>query len=363
MQLETLSVQGLRNLAATRLTFGARLNALHGDNGSGKTSLLEALYLLSCARSFRTSRLQHVLGRDASAMTLFAQLRGDDGRRIPLGIEYRERQLKMKAAGQVLKRASDLATMLPMIAIHQESSHILTHGPRYRRRFLDWGVFHVEQDFLPQWRRYSRALKQRNHALQHRVAAPEHIWDSELVDSAAVLHHARQAYLDAFVPLFADYVQRLLRLDEPVSIDYHPGWPAGEDLATVLQAGREQDRQCGYTRRGPHRADLVFRVGKTPLQEYVSRGQLKQVVYALHLAQGGVFLQRTDRGCVFLVDDVNAELDRHHIGLIMTLLEQLRAQVFATTTDIGLLAPYLGADSRVFHVEQGTVREVDRAVG
>ncbi|MBI5450897.1 MAG: DNA replication/repair protein RecF [Gammaproteobacteria bacterium] len=361
MWLDQLSISGLRNIASQTLAFSPGLNVIIGDNGSGKTSLLEAIYLLSCAKSFRTPQLNRVKNHTGDGFRLFARIFNPQADElIPVGVEYKAGRMLIKVAGQVLRRSSDLATRIPVVVIHQESLRLLTHNVSYRKKFLDWGVFHVEQDYISHWRRYSRGLKQRNLALQQRNGSKgsESIWDKELILSAHQLDQARKRYISEFTPYFIDYLRQMLVADYTTTVEYYRGWAADIDYGEVLQVGLSRDRQVGYTMAGPHRADLLVRMNKVQVQDIASRGQLKQIVLAMYMAQVAVFNQRMGKGCLILLDDITAELDDRHIAMTLSVFERMGCQVITTSTELGRLQGHCKKGGKVFHVERGLFEEV-----
>ena len=351
-------LQGLRNIASLDVAPHPGVNLFHGHNASGKTSLLEAIHILSRGKSFRTHTLSHVVQSGKPGFTVFGQLRGDRKNTVPVGVEYLQRRLRMKAEGAPLRKASQLATHLPLVIIHQESHRLFTEGPKLRRQFLDWGLFHVEQSFHSTWRRYQRALDQRNSSLQQRASPVEiQLWDRELDETGRQIHALRDAYQADVVPLFRHYAGQLLPELGGLGMDYRPGWPLETGLLQSLRENLASDRQRAFTQRGPHRADLRFTVDGVPLRERVSRGQQKLLVCAIYLAQAAVYGKRCGKSCILLVDDVAAELDRSHRDHFLSLLNELRAQVFLTATEA---FPELGTEmiQKRFHVEHGRVHEV-----
>ncbi len=359
MWLEHLDIRNVRNLSEVSLKLSPKFNIVSGENGSGKTSLLESIYLLSCGKSFRTHRFSNIPTQDQSGMGVYAKLSGNDVRSIPIGLEYKDRKNIFKADGHRLKKASELAAYLPVVIIHQESQRVFTQSPKYRRAFLDWGVFHVEQCFLSTWQNFNRSLKQRNAVLSQRGqwSAIEH-WDIELSENAKLIDTHRRQYLDKFVLLFNRFVNRLLVIDGEIKVDYRRGWSEKDDYLDLLRSSLEKDRIMGYTQRGPHRADVSFKINGMPLHEYVSRGEQKLLVCSLYIAQAALYSQIADRGSIFLIDDLTAELDARHIANLLSVLDELDTQVFVTTPDLTLLDSDFLSESKTFHVERGMVSEV-----
>jgi len=292
-------------------------------------------------------------------MGVYAKLELDANRVIPLGLEHRQGKNLIKAEGVRLNKASELANYLPVVVIHQESQRVFTQSPKYRRGFIDWGVFHVEPRFLPTWQNFSRSLKQRNAALaQHGATTTIEYWDHQLQLSADLVDRFRAAYLNEFIALFNHYASELLSLDGEISIDYRRGWSEKETYQTVLTSSLDRDRVLGYTQKGPHRADVIFKLNGVPLHEYVSRGQQKLLVCTLYIAQAALYSKLADKRSLFLVDDVSAELDRHHVEKLMKILHELEAQIFITTPESLFLDRSLFPETKVFHVEHGQVSEV-----
>ncbi len=358
MTLARLKVKGLRNLHPLDLAPGPGLNVVLGENASGKSSLLEAIHLLSNGKSFRTHQLTQVVQREADGMLLSAEIFSEASGTAVLGMEYdpARGRLRMKAAGRPVQKLSEMAPYLPVVTLHQESHRVFTQGPEFRRSFLDWGVFHVEPLFLPAWQRYRRALRQRNTLLQKSLPGPE-VWDRELVEHGTLIDAHRRHYLERFVPIFMDLLP-LLRIDAAIRLEYRPGWAADGGLAGQLGRSLEGDRRLGYTRVGPHRADIDFMVQGSPVRERLSRGQMKVLVYALYLAQVCTLMEITGRRALIMMDDLAAELDGRHIDRLIEKIGLLGFQSIITSSDPAFRRHVASLPHRMFHVEHGVFQEV-----
>lgn len=356
MSLTELTIQGVRNLQHARILPSPALNLVFGPNASGKTSLLEAIHLLGLARSFRTTQIRHVIARGAPGLRVFGRIGQAGGGSLPVGLERTPQSVKIRLGGQTVHQVAELAAHLPLQLLTPESHALLEQGPRLRRQFLDWGVFHVEHGFLHWWREYHRALRQRNHGL--RTGQPDRLlsaWDPALAETGVRITEARLRYLARLGPRLVEYAQRLFETE--IEVSYQPGWPPAEELAAALRAGTAQDRRTGHTRHGPHRAELSLKVDQVPAQQALSRGQQKLLVAAMRLAQVAIQNESLSEPCILLIDDLAAELDRTHRARLLDLLLETRAQLFVTATEPQLLQ-WEVATAKVFHVEHGEVSEV-----
>lgn len=358
MSLYRLGLRNLRGFSSVEIEPSRSLNLLLGSNAAGKTTILEAVYLLSTARSFRSTHLTDLVRHGEQMFQVTATVAASEGRTVNLGIEKSRSGLLLKAAGRKLNRVSELATWVPTQVVHPDSHYLVSGGPKQRRRFLDWGLFHVEQSFFPAWQRYDKALKQRNAMLKLRDSqGAERAWDPELSAAATKIHQLRKTYLSEYETVLPFFATGLAGTHD-FRVDYEPGWNVERPLEDVLAESLPRDRQKGFTCSGPHRADLVFRLDGRRIQHYVSRGQEKMLVVALILAQVELFIKRTGRRCVILLDDFGAELDSTHQQRLLELLRPMQVQLFLTMVSKGNLKLDRWPDMKTFHVEHGGVTEM-----
>jgi DNA replication and repair protein RecF len=358
MTIERLDIQQLRNISQARLELGEQFNLIVGANASGKTSLLEAIYLLGTGRSFRTSRLQHVIQAEKEQFMVSARIRAESGVLITAGMALSREAGKqgriLRINGNNARSSAQLAEILPLQLINQQSFNLIDEGPAYRRKFLDWGVFHVEHGFFAVWQRYTRALKQRNAALK-RGNMDTSAWEREMSEAAIQLHSMREAYIEALRPILQQSVLEMLEITD-ISVDYRPGWDTERSLADVLAQELEQDRGQGFTRYGPQRADVVFKRARVAAKERLSRGQQKLLVSALVLGQSRLLAQKQARRSTVLIDDITAELDAKHCARLMTALADTGAQLVVTAIEEKSVPAVENVERKMFHVERGVVK-------
>lgn len=364
MFLNRLDLHQVRNLEPARLEFSDGVLLITGDNGSGKTSLLEAVWLLGTGRSFRSNRVASMIRYGAASMTVFAQVRAaTDVSPAALGI-HRERsgESEIRIDGRRVAAASALASELPVQLINPDSVELVTGGPGRRRQFLDWGTFHVEHRFLETWKSFRRSLEQRNALLRARGrsggARNEEfdLWERQLVAAALELDRQRRAYVEWLRPGVEDCLDALGGPGR-IGLHYAPGWDAEADLAALLAEGRQADSEAGFTRIGPQRADLRLVAQGRRAAEVLSRGQQKILACALLIAQGRLLAERRGRSGVTLVDDLPAELDSDHRRRLGHALAGMQGQILVTAVQRDLVFEGLSQARglEMFHVEHGRV--------
>ncbi len=361
MRLIELRVEQLRNVQQATLVFGAGINLITGANGAGKTSLIETVHLLSHGRSFRSPVPDNLIRIGSDQFDIFARVRDRGDRELPLGARRSREGWVLRCGGESVALLADFVRNLAAVAVEPNSHALITGAAEQRRRYLDWLLFHVEPSFLGHWRRYLRALKQRNAALQSRVTDAElTVWETEIAALGEIIHNHRTGMLERLAPKvegsLASFAPELL----PLRWSFRPGWPAQyANLSEALLAGRAIDRERGFTGRGPHRADwrLAFPGGLG--QAELSRGQAKLVALACLMGQADVYRDSSSCWPVLLFDDLASELDAAHQLQVLQWLVRSGAQVLVSGTSVpAAWSAVLASDTPRFHVEQGEVRRL-----
>jgi len=350
MTIERLRLRAFRCFETADWQPGQHWTLISGENASGKTSLLEAVFFLGRGRSFRTARTEKLIQQGAEAFEVVANL--SLSRKHRLGVRRAPRESNWRLDGQALGQMSRAASLLPVLSIDSNAQMLIEGGPEYRRRFLDWGLFHVEQSFLSLWRRYRQALSQRNGAL--RTGSPDRLlasWDQALATAGEALHQARLQQLARLNAVFGGLAVEGLGL-ERVELRYLSGWKDKASLLDCLAANHDGERRAGYSLHGPHRAEVQILVDGIPARERVSRGQQKMLAACLLLAGARVYEELRDQGVVVLVDDLPSELDRLHAQRLSQLLMGLRGQCFISGIDLSSVAQQAPTGTAMFHVEQ-----------
>jgi DNA replication and repair protein RecF len=357
MSLAELTLENLRCIDKAELAFGPGTNLVFGANGAGKTTVLEAVFLLGRGRSFRTRLNERLIQHGEPFARVIGQVSAEPVTRR-LGIEIqRASEGKTGTVGRLdgtdLRSFADLALAFPVQAMDPDAHKLIEEGSARRRRWLDWAVFHVEQGFASSWGRYQKALMQRNAALRSgrsEFAA----WDPELAREGEALTGARERVALALGPYWSEISAELTGLE--ITLGFQPGWDRDAPLIDVLAASAGRDRDRRSTTLGPHRADLSLRINGRVAREVLSRGQQKLAAVALNLCQLEYLKREHGLSPTVLLDDPSAELDRDRLARFIARVEALETQLIVTALDRD--TPLFGQPETVFHVEQGRVFRV-----
>jgi DNA replication and repair protein RecF len=365
MSLGRLAVTDFRNIESVDLRPASKFNFVEGCNGSGKTSLLEAIHVLAMGRSFRTRKFHSIIRSEQPLFALFAEfVQHDAPFKIGITREQPGKSL-VKLNGKLVVSAAELAQALPLQVINAQSFLLLEGGPAERRHFLDWMVFHVKHGYRQVWSDYSRCLKQRNSILRSGTVdrADQWVWDEALCRLASQIDEMRSEVIDRFLPQLSLFLENCGFIDAHVfRLEYLRGWKAGL-LQEELHDTRDRDLRLGFTGVGPHKADIKIRLGGRDVAELLSRGQQKSLITAMYMAQLNIFKMENDSHCVLLIDDLPAELDQENQQMLCRWLSQLdRVQCFITGIDLQTLIdtwplPLNSNECKVFHVKHGQVTE------
>jgi len=358
--IRRLQLQSFRCFAEAEFHPQPGFNLITGANGSGKSSLLEALHLMAHGRSFR-GRVRDGLVREGDDAVQVLVDWEDRNAARRAGLRHTGARWEARLDGAPVAHLGALCEALAVVTF-EPGSHALVQGAsEIRRRYMDWGLFHVEHAFLPIWRRYARALKQRNSLLRAK-SLPDQLdaWEAELAQAGERLCEFRESYVAGLQPYLESAIQDLLPTAGAARVSLQPGWRRHElSLADALFLARERDLLFGHTSVGPHRADLSLSLELLPGREGLSRGQAKLVALALLLAQAAHLAEHDGHWPVLGLDDLASELDREHQRRVLQRLQDCGAQVLITGTEPPPALATMEITVARFHVEHGKVLRVD----
>jgi len=357
-QIRQISLQNFRNCQFAQCELSSGLNLIVGDNAAGKTSLIEAIWVLATGRSFRTAKSQHLIQYEQESCTVFTEVASSHSEDIMhrLGLQKSAQQSQLRIDGETIKSQSALAQLLPVQLLTPESHKLLEEGPKARRQFMDWGCFHQSAEFMHLWRSYQRGLKQRNHALKKHLPKEQvQLWDQTLVENALKIDAIRQDYLEELTPYLVTFCKALMpEIEAEVVCQYRAGWPKNtEDLMALYASNFEKERQLGHTQHGAHRADIRFKFSGQEAINTLSRGQQKLFVCALLLAQASLHEKVLQEPVIMLIDDLPAELDETHRLKLLELLQILNIQHIITSTSASLIPILDPENSKTWLINKG----------
>jgi DNA replication and repair protein RecF len=360
MHLERLSLARFRGFDIVEWQPGPGINLITGGNGAGKTTLLEAAHLLANGRSFRGRVRDGLVKHGQVDLEVFAEWREQNNRPRRAGLRHSGRDWHARLDAEPVGSLAELCSALAVLSFEPGSHSLIAGGSEQRRQFVDWGLFHVEPDFLSIWRRYTRALKQRNALLKSRphpdLLSP---WDREIAESGEPMTRMRALYLKQLEPLLVRTAARYLPELGALRLEFLPGWRRGDQsLAEALALSRERDLLLGHSGTGPHRADWRIEFERLPGRNALSRGQEKLVALCCVLGQGHAYATACGEWPIIALDDLASELDHAHQQRVLEDLLSCEAQILVTGTDAPPALAASGLHPALFHVEQGEVHRL-----
>jgi DNA replication and repair protein RecF len=356
--IEQLNACSIRNLTEFSIEPSPKLNFFYGPNASGKTSILECVYLLSRIKSFRSKRINDVITRGETKLNVFAKGKNNENS-FSVGVEKGYGITKIRFDGEAIQTASEQAKLLPVYILTPDHHILYTGTPKDRRHWLDWSLFHVEHNYIAIWKSYHRALRHRNALLKSdRAINSSEIdgWEKRMCEEAMKIDEMRMSYLTDLNNLLNDlYIPKVLNGN--ASIKYLNESYAARDLKELLSKNRADDIKRGYTNFGPHRTDVSFSYETFNVAKHLSRGQTKLFSAALISSQIDK-LRKSGKKSIVLVDDLDAELDKVSSIKLLGMLSQNNTQTFVSS-----LSPpeWVRQDKDVhgmFHVKHGNIKKV-----
>jgi len=353
MRVKSLNISNLRNIASTQIDPVSRLNCFTGDNGAGKTSVLEALVVLSKGRSFRSGQISSLIGASNNTVQIVSTTESQSGQKHKLGMERGTESWTARHNGEDVTQLSELTHLLPYVLLEPSSHTLISGPPDGRRKYLDWSVFHVKHEFLTLWRRYSRVLKQRNAALRQSNASVIKSLEPQFTRLGEQMHAEREHQAEKLAVMLQKTLPIFNQTLDGVGLSYRKGWSGGS-LFDAIQVSGQSDRERGVTGPGPHKADLRLTLDGSLAKEKLSRGEQKAMTAAMIMAQAKLICDSGEPP-LLLLDDLSSELDEEHLQNVLDAALEMNVQIWLTGTQLVPAVKACDADYAVFHVEHGDV--------
>ncbi|MEW8049146.1 MAG: DNA replication/repair protein RecF [Candidatus Thiodiazotropha sp.] len=354
LHIEKIKIENLRNITQAEISPISHINIIVGSNGAGKTTILESIYLLARARSFRQQKTGHLIREGTEQLSLFSTLRTAAHTRHKIGLQKTAKSTVIRKDGRNLKKLSDLAKTMPLTIITPNIQRIIEEDPKHRRRLLNWGMFHVEHEYGELANRYKKTLIQRNNALRGSNDQTK-VWDRQLIQLGTEIDRRMSAYTKTWNETLNGMIETT-NLIKPISLKIKQGWREEHSFAEALERNEKVDKERGFTGCGPHRSDLrILQEGK-PVKNIFSRGEAKIAAAIMLLSQTKMIEERSGESPVLLVDDLHSELDSERYRKLLNLIAELNLQSFVTTLRYDKSESVLAKDAyQLFHVEHGDI--------
>ena len=365
MILKRISILNYKNLEQVELSFSPKLNCFFGQNGMGKTNLLDAVYFLSFCKSAGNPIDSQNICHDADFFVIQGFYEAADGtpEEIYCGMKRRQKK-QFKRNKKEYTRLSDHIGFLPLVMVSPADSELIAGGSDERRRFMDVVISQYDKEYLDALIRYNKALVQRNTLLKSEQPVEEElflVWEEMMAQAGEVVFRKREAFIREFIPIFQSFYSFISQDREKVGLSYD-SHARDASLLEVLKESRARDQIMGYSLRGVHKDELNMLLGDFPIKREGSQGQNKTYLVALKLAQFD-FLKRTGTTVPLLsLDDIFDKLDASRVEQIIKLVAgDSFGQIFITDTNrehLDRILHKVGSDYKMFRVEQGTVAEM-----
>jgi DNA replication and repair protein RecF len=361
VKIKLLRIDNCRIISHCSIEPSAKFNLISGPNGSGKSSLLEAISILGTGRSFRSKSVIPIVKKECDSLIVSATIEESRGFLHSIGIERGKNVQKLHLNHNPAQKLSQVAEYLPIQIITPESIDLVLGAPKGRRSFIDWGLFHVEPQYLLLTQKYQKLIKQRNALLRGKVYEDSELdyWTQELAKIGEEINQCREGYLDELLEHFSNVATDLLNMinNLSVSFEFKRGWKRSNTLYQSLCENLQRDKTVGYTSMGPHEADLIIIADRARARQHLSRGQAKLLSIFLYLVQISHLNQKRGKRAVVLVDDLFSELDNDNAVAIYDYLKESDHQVFCTAVTIEYSSNSCDK-AKMFHVEHGNITPV-----
>lgn len=361
MRLNSLSILNYKNIREAELIFSPNINCFIGNNGMGKTNILDAIYFLSFCKSHSNSiDSQNILHGAEFCLLQGKYTLGDQTEDIYCGMKMRQKK-QFKRNKKEYERLSDHIGLLPLVLVSPDDSELIQGGSEERRKFIDGVISQYNKTYLNNLLQYNNALKQRNALLKSEKPVDDSlldIWEEQMAALGNYIYEQRKLFIDEFIPVFQNYYSYISVGNEQISLSYH-SQHHDRDIKTKMLATRDRDRILGYSTQGIHKDDLEMLLRDYPIKRVGSQGQNKTYLISLKLAQFD-FLKRTHNlSPLLLLDDIFDKLDSVRVKKIIELVSgDTFGQIFITDTNrehLDLLLLQLEQDATIFTVENGEI--------
>ncbi|TDR23715.1 DNA replication/repair protein RecF [Marinicella litoralis] len=353
MFIKQLKINGFRCFESVDLVFNKQINVFYGNNGSGKTSVLEAIYWLSTGKSFRSKKNKVLIKHNQTEFILFSTFhKGSDTGIQNLGAGFNKTNQKksIRLNHNNVSNQSEIAHLIPVVSIDPDSYLLIDQTPNFRRSFLDWLVFHVKPSYLNVWTQTTRCHRQLNALFKTKQFTQIDQWQEQYVNFATRLNTSRFEVFEKLKLKVEQKINQFIPELDGFTLDYHQGWNKDLSLSELLIKEKDKNISYGNLFSGVHKMDIKCKVNSTAAQDILSRGQKKMISIMFYLSFIELLTEATGIDPVVCLDDFDAELDVNKTSLLCEFINTTNNQIFITTVDQHKISS-LFDDVGVFHVK------------
>ena len=365
MILKRISILNYKNLEQVELDFSPKMNCFIGQNGMGKTNLLDAVYYLSFCKSSANPIDSQNIKHNQDFFVVQGSYLTDEGEpeEVYCGLKRRQKK-QFKRNKKEYSKLSDHIGLIPLVMVSPADSELILGGSEERRRFMDVVISQYDREYLSTLIRYNKAMAQRNTLLKAEVEPDDelmNVWEEMMASAGEVVFRKRNDFINEFIPTFQSFYSYISQDQEVVNLSYESHAMQG-NLLQIIRESRQRDRIMGYSLKGIHKDDLVMQLAEYPIKRVGSQGQNKTYLVALKLAQFD-FLRRTGSNTtpLLLLDDIFDKLDASRVEQIVKLVSGDKfGQIFITDTNrdhLDKILRKIEGEYKVFGVEQGAIYE------
>jgi DNA replication and repair protein RecF len=365
MIIDRISILNFKNIEEAELSFSNKINYLFGNNGMGKTNLLDALFYLAFTKSHTNLLDNQIIRHEEEFCVLQASYKdGDTVEEIHCGIRRKRRKV-FKHNKKEYERLSEHIGLIPTVMVSPADMDLIRGGSEERRKFVDMVISQYDREYLRTLIHYNKILQQRNFLLRNAAPAPDdslfEVFDRQLVADGMFIHQKRHEFITEFIPVFRKYCRQIYDESKPVDLQYKSQF-YDADAASLLASGRQKDKILGYTGVGIHKDDFLFMLDTHLIRKIGSQGQNKTCLVALKLAQFNFLAQKGRSVPILLLDDIFDKLDAGRVEQIINLVARPEfGQIFITDTNrkhLDEILAGMSADYKLFQVENGKITEI-----
>lgn len=350
MFIKKLKIYNFRNFKYREFHFKNKVNIFHGENGTGKTSILEAINYISCGKSFRKANYKNLINIHSDDLTVFIEIQNNENHNTIAVNKNKNGDWKSKFNSITPIKQAQISNIIPVVSVDPDVHHLIDGGPSHRRGYLDWLVFHVKHNYLTLWKKTYKCIKQLNSLYKSDSHSNEiKLWEHSLEEHSKALNITRFEFFKLISPKILSLIERIQPEIQNIQLEYKKGWFEEYSLIEQLNSDRDKNIRYGQILNGPHKMDIRISVNNQDAAKVLSRGQKKVMSLIFYIAYIQVLHNKGIKP-VLCLDDFDAEIDENKLLKISSEFNKLNSQIFITSVHKNKVLTVL-PEAELFHVK------------